>query len=74
MMHRMKEPDAIRTCHNAVSASDAPLPVYEHNAVLCLICSADRADLNTGRVLALIAELWDKESLFMSSFNILKVP
>src|SRR5665647_3557789 len=63
VIFRMEEPGAVRAGHNAVAAADAPCPVNENNTVRGLIGGADRADLHTGWLVALVAELRDKEGL-----------
>src|SRR5659263_91514 len=63
MIFRMEEPGAVRAGHNAVAATDAPCPVNENNTVRGLIGGADGADLHTGWLVALVAELRDKEGL-----------
>ena len=64
VIYRVEEPDAIRTAHDTVSATDTPGPVDHDNTVRRLIGCADRADLNAGRIFALVAELGHKEGLF----------
>ena len=68
VINRMEEPDAVRTAHDAVTAPYAPGPVYHDNAVRRLIGRTNRADLDTGGIFALVAELGDKEGLFYVLF------
>src|SRR5512135_1158457 len=63
MQFRMEIADAVRAAHDAVAAADAPGAVDEYDSVLGLIGGSDRADLDTGRVVAMVAELGDEEGL-----------
>jgi hypothetical protein len=63
LVHRMEEPDAIGASHNAVATADAPIPVNQDNAIVRLVGGTNRADLDAGRVVALVAELRNKKRL-----------
>ena len=60
---RVEEPDAIGASHDAVAAADAPFPVNENDAVVRLVGCANRANLDAGRVVTLIAELRNEKRL-----------
>jgi len=63
MVDRMKEADAVRAPHDTVAATDAPGAVDEHHSIPRLIGGSNRADLYTGRVIALVTELWNEKRL-----------
>jgi len=63
LVFRVEEPHAVGASHDAVAAADAPFPIYKDHAVVRLVRCADRAYLDAGRVIALIAELWYKKCL-----------
>jgi hypothetical protein len=74
MVYRMEEPHAIGTRHDAVSASDAPLPVHHDDAVRRLVSGAYGTHLDAGRLFALVAELWDEKgfiNFFIGNISIL---
>jgi len=60
---RVEEPDTVRASHDAIATADAPFSVDQYNAIIRLVGSAYRANLHTGRVIALIAELGNEKSL-----------
>src|SRR5574341_304663 len=62
LFHRMQVASAVRTCLNAISTADTAVFVHENHAVLRGKCRTDRTDLNTRRVLALVAELRNEEA------------
>ncbi len=57
----MKETNTIWTGHNAVAATDAPFSVYEDNSVSSLVGRSDRANLDTGWSITLVAKLRHKK-------------
>ena len=61
MGDRVEEPAAVRAGLDAKAAADAILGIDQHRAVGGLKGRADRADLGTRRVLALVAELGHEE-------------
>jgi hypothetical protein len=69
-MDGMEKPHTVWTCHDAVPAADAPLTVNQYNPVHGLVGSPNRADLDTGRLFALVAELGNKKPLAIWSAGI----
>jgi hypothetical protein len=65
----MKEAHAVGAGHDAVAATNAPIPVDQDYAIVGLVGCPDRAHLDTGRVVALVTELRHKERLA----NVLRV-
>jgi len=63
MVDRVEKADAVWTTHDAITATDAPFTVNQHNAILGLVCSTHRANLDTGRVFTLVAKLGYKKCL-----------
>ena len=62
LVNRMEETHTVGAGHDAVAASDAPVAVYEDDAVTGLVGRPYRADLHAGCVVTLIAELGHEES------------
>ena len=54
---RVEEADTVRTCHDAIAATDAPFPVNQHDTVFGLVGRTYRTNLDTGRVVTLITKL-----------------
>jgi hypothetical protein len=74
MVYWMEKPHAIGARHDAVSASDAPLPVHHDDPVRRLVSGTYRTHLDAGRLFALVAELWDEKGLinfFIGNISIL---
>jgi hypothetical protein len=63
LVHRVEEPHAVGASHDAVATANAPFPIYEDHAVVRLVRCADWAYLDAGRVITLIAKLWNKKCL-----------
>jgi len=60
---RMEESDAVRASHDAVTAANAPFPVDQDDTIVRLVRGTDRANLDTSRVVTLIAELRHEKRL-----------
>jgi len=61
MLYRVEKACRIGTGHDAVAAADTPFAVYQDNAIVGFIGSADGANLCTGGRRTVIAQLGDKE-------------
>src|SRR5210317_358311 len=63
LVNRMEEAHTIRAGHDAVATSDAPVAVYEDNAITGLVGRAYGTYLHARRVIALVAELRHEKCL-----------
>src|SRR5271169_2334779 len=74
MINGVKESYTIRTSHHAVSTANAPFSVYKHDTALSLVSRTNRAHLDAGWIVTLIAELGHKEGLLdILCLNLLKM-
>jgi hypothetical protein len=60
--YRMEIADPVGAGLDTVPAADTAFGVYQNDTVVGSECGADRADLDAGGVIALVAELWDKKT------------
>jgi hypothetical protein len=58
----MEVAGSVRARLNAVTAPDAPVFIDKNDAIFGLERSPHRAHLNTGGIVALVAEFWDEEA------------
>jgi hypothetical protein len=72
LIYGVEKSHSVGAGHDAIAASNTPLPVNEDNSVCRLIGGTYRADLHTGRFIALVAEFRHKKGFIdMIPFDIL---
>jgi hypothetical protein len=71
LMDGVKKSHSVRASHDAIPAADTPLSIHQGNSIGGLVGCPYRADLNAGRIFALVTKFRHKESLlniFVSYF------
>ena len=68
------EPRAVRTCLDAIGATEAVLGIDQDEALLRLECRADRADLHARRIFTMVAHFGHREGPLGVGANLLVDP
>jgi hypothetical protein len=63
LVYRVKKPHSVRAGHNAIAATDAPLPVHQDDPCRSLVGGTHWAYLDTGGFGTLVAKLGHEKSL-----------